>query len=60
VETFVDDGYYDMRKAIEALKETDFNGVLIPDHVPLMGDDARIGVAYTIGWIKAMMRGEEE
>ena len=49
-----------MRKAVEALKEIDFNGVLIPDHVPQMGDDPRIGVAYTIGWIKAMMRGEEE
>ena len=60
VETFVDDGYYDMRKAVEALKEIDFNGVLIPDHVPQMGDDPRIGVAYTIGWIKAMMRGKEE
>ena len=60
VETFVDDGYYDMRRAIEALKEIDFNGVLIPDHVPLMGDDPRISVAYTLGWIKAMMRGEEE
>ena len=60
VETFVDDGYYDMRQAIDALKEIDFNGVLIPDHVPQMGDDPRIGVAYTIGWIKAMMRGEEE
>ena len=38
-----------MRKAIEALKEIDFGGVLIPDHVPLMGDNPRIGVAYTIG-----------
>ena len=59
VETFVDDGYYDMYKAIEALMEIDFNGVLIPDHVPSMGDDPRLGVAYTIGWIKAMMRRAE-
>lgn len=55
VETFVDDGYFDMRKAIRALREIDFNGVLIPDHVPLMGNDPRIGVAYTIGWMKAMI-----
>ncbi len=59
VETFVDDGYYDMRRAIDTLKEIEFNGVLIPDHVPLMGDDPRIGAAYTIGWIKAMVDGAE-
>ncbi len=59
VETFVDDGYYDMRRAIDRLKEIEFNGVLIPDHVPLMGDDLRIGTAYTIGWIKAMIDGAE-
>ena len=59
VETFVDEGYYDMRKAIDTLKEIEFDGVLIPDHVPLMGDDPRPGVAYTLGWIKAMMAGSE-
>ena len=59
VETFVDDGYYDMRTAIDTLKEIEFDGVLIPDHVPLMGDDPRPGVAYTLGWIKAMMAGSE-
>lgn len=55
VETFVDDGYYDMRKAIDTLKEIEFDGILIPDHVPQMGDDPRIGTAYTVGWIRAMM-----
>ncbi len=58
VETFVDGGYFDMHKAIKVLKEIDFNGIVIPDHVPLMGNDPRIGVAYTIGWMKAMMRRE--
>ena len=50
-----------MRKAVEALREIDFERrPSFPTMSPLMGDDPRIGVAYTIGWIKAMMRGEEE
>ena len=60
VETFVDGGYFDMNEAVKVLNEIDFNGVIIPDHVPLMGNDPRIGVAYTIGWIKAMMQREQE
>jgi len=39
VETFLDDGYMDMYKVMCALKEVDFDGVVIPDHIPLMGRD---------------------
>ena len=49
-----------MPKAIKVLKEIDFNGIIIPDHVPMMGNDPRIGVAYTIGWLKATMHKEQE
>jgi mannonate dehydratase len=55
VETFVDDGYFDMYQAMRALGEVDFDGVLIPDHIPLMANDHRVGTAYTIAWMKAMM-----
>ena len=27
----------------------------IPDHIPLMADDGRVGTAYTIAWMKAAM-----
>ncbi len=55
VETFVDDGYYDMYPVMEALREVDFDGVLIPDHIPLMAGDRRVGTAFTIGYMKAML-----
>lgn len=55
VETFVDDGYFDMYKAMRVLEQTGFDGVLIPDHIPMMADDQRIGTAYTIGYMKALL-----
>ena len=53
VEAFVDGGYCDMNQPLKALAEVDFDGVLIPDHIPLMGGDQRIGTAFTLGWMKA-------
>ena len=60
VETFLDDGYMDMYKAMKALKEVDFNGVVIPDHIPSMTDDHRVGTAYTIGYMKALLQRANE
>lgn len=33
-ETLMDDGYYDMYKVMEALADVNFDGIVIPDHVP--------------------------
>jgi mannonate dehydratase len=55
VETFIDDGYFNMYKVVKALREVDFNGVLIPDHIPLMANDYRVSTAYTIGYMKALV-----
>ena len=61
VETFVDNGYMDMSKVMKALREVNFNGVLIPDHIPLMANDHRVGTAFTIGYMKALLaRAEAE
>ena len=54
VETFVDNGYTDMRKAMRTLVDVDFRGILIADHVPQMVGDRRTGWAYSIGYIKAL------
>ena len=53
VETFLDNGYADMYKIMKALKDVDFDGVLIADHIPSMvnGD----GTAFTIGYMKALL-----
>lgn len=54
VETFVDDGYGDMRHYMNVLNEVGFNGVVIPDHIPQMSDDHRLGTAFTLGYMKAL------
>lgn len=55
VETFVDDGYGDMYSIMKTLVEVGFRGVAIPDHIPLMGDDPRLGTAFTIGYMNALL-----
>lgn len=54
VETFVDDGYTDMKKVMRALVDSGFDGILIADHVPQMAAGQRAGWAYSIGYIKAL------
>jgi mannonate dehydratase len=36
-ETLMDDGYYDMYKVMEALVDVNFDGIVIPDHIPGLG-----------------------
>jgi mannonate dehydratase len=55
VETFVDNGYTDMLKLMKTLYEVDFRGALIADHVPGMVGGPRVGWAYSIGYIKALL-----
>lgn len=55
VETFIDDGYGDLYKVMQALREVDFEGVMIADHIPQMAKDQRVGTAYTIGYMKALL-----
>jgi mannonate dehydratase len=60
VETFIDDGYMDMYKVMRALREVNFNGAMIPDHIPGMIGD-RAGTAYSIAYMKAYrQRANEE
>lgn len=54
VETFVDDGYTDMKKVMRALVEVEYQGILIADHVPQMVGGRNVGWAYSIGYIKAL------
>ena len=55
VETFIDDGYMDMYQVLKAMRAVDFDGVLIADHIPMMGNNPRVGTAYTIGYMKALV-----
>lgn len=51
-ETLIDDGYVDMYAIMRALRDVNFDGVLIPDHVPGDGTD-KTDSAYTIGYMRA-------
>jgi mannonate dehydratase len=55
VETFIDDGYMNMYEVLKAMREVEFDGVFIADHIPLMAGDPRVGTAYTIGYMKALL-----
>jgi mannonate dehydratase len=54
VETFVDNGYTDMRQVMKTLVAADFRGNLIADHVPSMVGGRLTGWAYSIGYIRAL------
>lgn len=53
VETFIDNGYFEMYQAAKTLQEVGFYGVMIPDHIPQMADHSRVGTAYSIAYMKA-------
>ncbi len=57
-ETFIDDGDVDMLAALRVYKEVGYDGMMMPDHVPVIaGDtDGRQAFAYTFGYIKALIR----
>jgi len=53
-ETFVDDGYTDMKKLMRTLVDVDFRGILIADHVPGMVGDRHTGWAFSLAYIRAL------
>ncbi len=56
-EMFVDDGETDMIEVLRILHRNGFDGVLIPDHTPLLECAApwHAGMAYALGWLKAAL-----
>ena len=58
VETFIDEGDVDMAEVVRILRDENFQGVLVPDHVPdLHGSSPwHAGNAYTIGYMRALIQ----
>lgn len=56
-ETFIDEGDLDVRRIIHLLREAEYEGVIIPDHTPLMTCDApwHSGMAFALGYLKALL-----
>lgn len=53
-ETFLDDGYADMYQILKALKDVDFDGVIIADHIPGM-IYPHAGAAFSVGYMKGLL-----
>ena len=63
VETFLDEGYFDMYRAMKAFQEVGYDGTLILDHSPRFTPEAGKGAAtaYAIGYMRALYeRAQEE
>ncbi|NKB70854.1 MAG: TIM barrel protein [Candidatus Latescibacteria bacterium] len=55
-ETLMDDGYQDMHEVMCALREVEFDGAIIPDHIPNLIGGHRAGVAYSIAYMRALVQ----
>jgi mannonate dehydratase len=57
-ETFVDEGDVDVFRVLEILKRNQFQGVIIPDHTPLVDCAApwHAGMAYALGYFRASLQ----
>jgi mannonate dehydratase len=61
VETFMDNGYYDMYKIMKALHDVRFAGIVILDHSPRMVGGNFVQTAYGYAYMKALLdRAEAE
>lgn len=56
-EVFIDEGDIDMIRCIKIMKKHNFQGVLVPDHTPMMacGDSWYAGMSYALGYMKALL-----
>ena len=55
VETFMDDGYYDMYKIMKALHDVNFDGIVILDHSPAMEGGNYTQTAYGFAYMRALL-----
>src|SRR6476469_139729 len=55
VETFMDNGYYDMYKIMKALRDVNYDGIVILDHSPTMVGGNYAQTAYGFAYMKALM-----
>ncbi len=56
--TFMDNSYVEMSGVMTALREVNFDGIVIPDHVPGRGYPAANNT-YTLGYMKGAARPRE-
>jgi mannonate dehydratase len=54
-EVFIDEGDLDVFRVLRILHRNDYQGVITPDHTPLMSCDApwHAGMAHALGYLRA-------
>ncbi len=55
VETFMDNGYYDMFKIMKALHDVKFDGIVILDHSPTLTGGNYAQTAYGVAYMRALL-----
>ncbi len=45
----------DMYPVMRALRAVDFDGIIMPDHIPAMTDNHRVGTAFSIAYMKGLL-----
>jgi mannonate dehydratase len=55
VETFMDNGYYDMYKIMKALRDVNYDGIVILDHSPTMVGGNPAQTAYGFAYMRALL-----
>ena len=53
-ETFMDNGYFDMYKIMKALRDVNFDGIVILDHTPGVVGKHYVEQAYGFAYMKAL------
>ena len=56
VETLIDNGYQNMYEVMKALREVEFDGCIIPDHIPAMLGGQKVGIAYSVAYMRALVQ----
>jgi mannonate dehydratase len=59
VETFLDDGYGDMLAIMRALREVNFGGAIISDHLQDMLGGRRAAEGYAVGYMRGLLQAAE-
>jgi len=59
VETFMDNGYYDMYQIMKAAREVNFDGIIILDHTPTVVGGRFTEQAYGFAYMKALKNRAE-
>lgn len=56
-EVFIDEGQVDVLRVFRILKQAGFDGVIIPDHTPMVTSPApwHVGKAFSLGYLRAMI-----